>query len=46
MGMGRTADVKDLFADIVGIAIGLLLVISPLGRVPAWLESKLFGVRG
>lgn len=45
MGLGRTADLRDLLADAVGILIGLLLVISPLGRLPAWLESKLFGVR-
>jgi len=45
MGLGRTADLRDLLADTIGIAIGLLLVISPLGRVPVWLESKLFGVR-
>jgi len=45
MGLGRSADIFDLLADSVGISIGLLLVISPLGRVPAWLESKLFGVR-
>jgi len=45
MALGRSADIHDLLADSVGISIGLLLVISPLGRVPAWLESKLFGVR-
>jgi VanZ family protein len=45
MGMGRSADLFDLVADGVGILLGLLLVISPLGRVPAWLEARLFGVR-
>jgi VanZ family protein len=45
MGLGRSADIMDLLADSVGIFIGLLLVISPLGRVPAWLESRLFGAR-
>lgn len=45
MGLGRTADLNDLLADSVGILIGLLLVVSPLGRVPVWLEARLFGVR-
>jgi len=45
MALGRSADIYDLLADSVGISIGLLLVISPLGRLPAWLESKLFGAR-
>jgi VanZ family protein len=45
MGMGRSADLFDLVADGVGILLGLLLVISPLGRVPAWLEARLCGVR-
>jgi VanZ family protein len=45
MGLGRSADINDLVADSVGILIGLLLVISPLGSVPVWLESKLFGAR-
>jgi len=45
MGLGRSADIKDLLADSVGILIGLLLVISPLGGVPVWLETKLFGAR-
>ncbi len=45
MGMGRSTDLFDLVADGVGILLGLLLVISPLGRVPAWLEARLFGVR-
>lgn len=45
MGLGRSADIKDLLADSVGILFGTLLVLSPLGAVPAWLESRLFGVR-
>jgi VanZ family protein len=45
MALGRSADIKDLLADSVGILIGVLLVASPLGRVPLWLETKLFGVR-
>jgi VanZ family protein len=44
MGMGRSAELRDLLADGVGILFGLLLVLSPLGRVPAWLESRLLGV--
>lgn len=45
MGFGRSADLDDLLADAVGILVGLLLVISPLGRVPFWLESRLSRVR-
>ena len=45
MGLGRSADLRDLLADAVGIGIGLLLVLSPLGRLPVWLESRLFRVR-
>jgi VanZ family protein len=45
MGLGRSADIMDLLADSVGIALGLLLVFSPLGRIAPWLESKLFGAR-
>jgi VanZ family protein len=45
MRMGRSADLFDLLADGIGILLGLLLVLSPLGRVPAWLEARLFRVR-
>jgi VanZ family protein len=45
MGLGRDADVRDLLADALGITLGLLMAVSPLGRLAPWLEGKLFGVR-
>jgi VanZ family protein len=45
MSVGRSADPRDLLADGGGVMLGLLLVLSPLGSVPAWLEGRLFGVR-
>jgi VanZ family protein len=45
MGLGRDADIRDLLADALGITAGLLLAVSPLGRIAPWLEGKLFGVR-
>ena len=35
MSLGREADIKDLVADALGIATGLLLAVSPLGRLRA-----------
>jgi VanZ family protein len=45
MSLGREGDIKDLVADALGIATGLLLAVSPLGRLAPWLERKLFGAR-
>ncbi|MEO8314882.1 MAG: VanZ family protein [Pseudomonadota bacterium] len=39
MGWGRQADLLDLGADAVGIAAGLLLALTPVGRWARWLES-------
>ena len=39
MRMGRNADIHDLFADGVGILLGLALALTPLGRWARWLES-------
>lgn len=39
MRLGRHADVRDLLADGVGIALGLALALTPLGRWARWLES-------
>jgi len=39
MRMGRNADVHDLFADAVGILLGLALALTPLGRWARWLEN-------
>jgi VanZ family protein len=41
MGWGRTADLKDVRADAIGIALGLVLALTPLGRWARWLESLL-----
>lgn len=40
MGLGRQADIHDFFADGVGVAIGLLLALTPLGRWARWLERR------
>jgi VanZ family protein len=45
MSLGRSADVRDFVADGAGIAIGLLLALTPLGRWARWLESLFFRVR-
>lgn len=39
MRMGRDADIHDLFADAVGIVLGLALALTPLGRWARWLEN-------
>jgi VanZ family protein len=39
MRLGRHADVHDLYADAIGVAIGLVLALTPLGRWARWLES-------
>jgi hypothetical protein len=41
MGWGRNGDWLDLRADGVGIALGLVLALTPLGRWARWLESVL-----
>jgi VanZ family protein len=45
MALGRQADIKDLWADGLGVAVGLVLAVSPLGRLAPWLESRLFKAR-
>jgi VanZ family protein len=39
MQLGRQADVRDLVADVIGIAPALLLALTPLGRWPRWFEA-------
>ena len=39
MQQGRQADLFDLGANATGIAAGLLLALTPLGRWAQWLES-------
>lgn len=46
MGWGRSGDWRDLAADTLGIAIGMGLALTPLGRWARWLEAKLTGARG
>ncbi len=41
MGLGRQADLLDLRADAIGIALGLLLALTPAGGWARWLESGL-----
>ena len=45
MPFGRHADSRDLLADGVGIAIGLALAFTPLGRWARWLESRVLRAR-
>jgi VanZ family protein len=45
MELGRQADIKDLWADVLGVAVGLVLAVSPLGRLAPWLERRLLGSR-
>jgi VanZ family protein len=40
MSLGRQADLFDLGANAVGIAGGLLIALTPLGRWASWLESR------
>jgi hypothetical protein len=39
MGLGRDAEWLDLVADTLGVALGLVLVLTPLGRWARWFES-------
>jgi VanZ family protein len=39
MGMGRQADWNDVAADGSGIALGLLIAVTPLGRWARWFET-------
>jgi VanZ family protein len=45
MGLGRQGDLLDLAADSIGVAIGLLLVLTPLGRWARWCEMRFGRVR-
>lgn len=38
MRLGRQADLQDVYADAVGILMGLALALTPLGRWAGWLE--------
>lgn len=41
MGLGRTADWLDLRADVIGIAIGMALALTPLGGWARWVEARM-----
>lgn len=38
MHLGRNGDINDMVADAAGIAVGVLLGCTPLGRWPHWIE--------
>ncbi|MGE0113876.1 MAG: VanZ family protein [Steroidobacteraceae bacterium] len=39
MHWGRTADIHDVYADMVGIGVGLTLAALGLYRWPRWIEA-------
>lgn len=39
MHLGRQADIRDIYADIIGIGGAVFLAITPLGRWPYWFEK-------
>ena len=39
MHLGRSADVKDVLANSIGIVIGLILSFAGLGRWAQWIDS-------
>lgn len=41
--VGRDAEWMDLLADTVGVAVGLLLAMTPLGGWARWIEARLPG---
>jgi len=45
MSLGRHADLRDLLADGVGIALGLALALTPLGMWARWLEARVLPAR-
>jgi VanZ family protein len=45
MRRGRQGDVLDVVADAIGIVVGMLLALTPLGRWPFWIERLLPGKR-
>lgn len=45
MGLGRQGDWFDLAADSIGVALGVLLVLTPLGRWARWVELQVARLR-
>jgi VanZ family protein len=45
MQWGRQCELADVYADAAGIAIGLLLAMTPIGRCMHWFESLFIAKR-
>ncbi len=45
MRLGRQAEFLDLVADAIGVLLGLLLALTPLGRWAFWLETRIARAR-
>ena len=45
MGLGREADWRDLAADTAGVALVLVLALTPLGRWARWFEARVAKAR-
>jgi VanZ family protein len=45
LGGGRDAEWGDVAADAVGVALGLALALTPLGRWASWFEAQVAKVR-
>lgn len=45
MALGRTADINDVFANGVGVLIGIAIATLGLGRWMLWVEGWVFGER-
>ncbi|MFO1504371.1 MAG: VanZ family protein [Steroidobacteraceae bacterium] len=43
--VGRDAEWFDLLADAIGVVLGLLLALTPLGLWAHWIESRFTGSR-
>ena len=41
----RSGDWLDLFADTLGVGLGLAIAATPLGRVLQWIEGLMAGAR-
>jgi len=45
MGLGREAEWFDVLADTLGVLIGVVLVLTPLGHWARWVEAHFTGAR-
>lgn len=39
MNVGRNGDVNDVYADAIGIAVSVLIALTPVGNWPRWIEA-------